>query len=279
MFLYGLAIVILAQTEISGSIEDQTSDRLEVISGSLDPTAIRFVPPLPPKPLPETPIEASAVIQKPTHSITLVRGAPSTLPDIPLPPAPAEQPDLLEFPPQSQCLILGLSVTIYDRIITHVEWRDPQTQEQFEAWCGWDWNLLAPMQEVSCKRVTYNLFFCPEEINTNEVNPMVETLPIPEHPKVEPYQFVLVDGNADSTTGEPFLEAIQRYVITNKLELEAMRAARDQYREEAEAWQKANPPTPKNHKIILRPHRGSRYLKNIAPASGSSEASKEEGTQ
>lgn len=87
---------------------------------------------------------------------------------------------------------------------------------------------------------------------------------------------MLVEGAADAPTGSAFLEAIQRYCIANKPQLEAMRAARDQYRADAEAWRKANPPKPQNHTIILRPHRGSRYLKDAAPAASSTEPSTEE---
>jgi hypothetical protein len=274
---------MFGQTESSGSIDERaaaagTSDRLEVVPGPLDPTAVRFTPP-PQKPLPEIPVEASVVIQKPTHSITLVRGAPSTLPDIPPPSAPVEQPAFDSFPPQAPCFLLGLSVTIYDRALSQVKWQDPQTNESFEAWCGWDWNLLAPMQEVSCDKVTYHLFFSPWEIDTSKVHPALGRQAVPEHPKLDANQFVLVGGAAEAATGTLLLAAIQRYVVANQPQLAAMRAARDQYRADAEAWRKAHPAKPQNHTIVLRPHRGSRYLKDVAPAASGTKTSTKQGAR
>ena len=283
LFLCGAVSLIIGQTELSQGAEDQPAagmtDRLEVVSGPLDPTAVRFTPPPPPKPLPEIPVEASVVVRKPTHSITQIRGAPSTLPDIPPPSPPPEQPANFSFPPRRPNFILGLSVTIYDRSLSHVKWQDPQTKERFEAWCGWDWNLLAPMQDVACNRVLYHLFFAPWIIDTSKAGRLWGRRVVPEHPKVEADQFVLVEGAADAATGTPLLEAVQRYCIANKPHLEAMRAARDQYRADAEAWRKAHPPQPQNHTIVLRPHRGSRYLKDVAPAAGSAESPTEEGTR
>ncbi len=220
------------------------------------------------------------MIQKPTHTITLVRGAPSTLPDIPPPPPPVERPATFTFPPQHPSFIVGFSVTIYDGWLSHVEWRDPQTKEQFEAWCGWDWNLLAPMQEVSCNRVTYHLFFSPWNIDTTQVHPVFGQRTVPEHPEVAADQFVLVEGTAvESDAGSPLLEAIQRYCVANRSGLEAMRAAREQYRLDAEAWKKANPEKPRDYTIVLRPHRGSRYLKGREPVADTEKTSTEEGAQ
>ena len=137
ILLGGSAPSLAGQTVPSEQTEDQaaaagTSDRLEVVSGPLDPTAVRFTPPPPPKPLPAIPVEASAVIRKPTHTITLIRGAPSTLPDIPPPPPPVERPANFALPPQHPSFIVGFSVTIYDRSLSHVKWHDPQTKEQLE---------------------------------------------------------------------------------------------------------------------------------------------------
>jgi hypothetical protein len=185
----------------------------------------------------------------------------------------------LTLPPQRPNFIVGFSVIVYDRSLSHVKWHDPQSKEALEAWCGWDWDLLAPMQEVSCNRVAYHLFFAPWIVETTKVDPFLGKRTVPEHPKVEADQFVLVEGPADAEAGSSLLQAIQRHLIANKPRLEAMKAARDQYRADAEAWRKANPPTPRNHTIVLRPHRGSRYLKDVPPAAGSAETSTEEGAQ
>ncbi len=252
-------------------------DRLEVAGGVLNPTVIRFAPP--PKPAPQIVAEASSVIRRPTHTITLVRGEPSTLPDIPPRPERVRQQPTVSFPPQRPSFLLGLSVIVYDRSLSHLKWRDPQTKEELAAWCGWDWSLLAPMQEVSNDRVAYNLFFSPRNVDTARRDAFGRRQAVPDHPPVGAGEFVLVRGGAVSPAARPFLEAVQRYCAANRPALEEMRAAREQYRADAEAWKRANPARPRSHTIALRPHRGSRYLKGRNPAGESAGTSNGEGSR
>lgn len=218
------------------------ADRLEVRAGSLNPQAIAFVPPPPPKPVPPMAVEAASVVQKPTHTITLLRGEPSTLPDIQRPVAREDQPpvDDTVLPVQRPNFLLGLSVTTYNHSLSHLKWRDPQTQEELEAWCGWDWALVAPMQEISNERVVYHLFFSPWNVDTTMLDPFGRRQALPDHPAVGADQFVITAGSAEAPAGQAFLEAVQRYCIANKPQLEAMRAAREQYRADADAgfWRK-----------------------------------------
>jgi hypothetical protein len=285
--LNGLAPSVFGQAPLAEQATEpvastSASERLEVVGGPLNPTAVRFTPPPPPKPAPQVVAEASSVIRKATHSITLVRGEPSTLPDIPPPPERVEQTNAVSFPPQRPNFLLGLSVIVYsglDRDLSYLRWRDPETEEQLEAWCGWNWALVAPMQRISNDRVVYNLFFSPWIIDTTKPQVFGRRLSIPDHPPVAADEFVITVGNAGSPAGKDFLEAVQRYCVANRPELEEMRAARDQYQADAEAWRKANPKIPRDHTMILRPHRGSRYLKGRSPASENGESTTGEAVQ
>jgi len=276
------AKLILAFTLFSWSTalaqEDpvENSSKLEVKGGVLDPTAVRFIPPPPPKPMPFVPVEEQSVVQKPTHTITLVRGEPSTLPDIPPPPERVERLETLPLTPHRPNFVLGLSVTIYDRQLSHLKWHDPETKEEFEAWCGWDWGLVGPMQEIENERIAYHLFYSPWYVDTTKLDALGRRQVIPEHPAVGIDQFVITVGNADAPAGKPFIEAVQRYCTANRHQLEQLRVARDQYRADAEAWKAANPTRPRNHTIALRPHRGSRYLQDRVPVAEESENSTEE---
>lgn len=239
---------------------------LEVVGTTPNPAAIRFTPPPPPKPAPQVVPEAVSVLRKPTHTITFLRGEPSTLPDIPPPPERIGQPATDPVPPRRPDFLLGLSVSVYDGALSHLKWRDPQTKEELEAWCGWDWGLLAPMQTVSNDRVVYTLFFSPWNVDTARRDASGRRQPVPDHPPVGANEFVLTVGNADAPSGKPLLEAVRLHCVANRPELEQLRAARDQYRADAEAWKKANPTRPRSHTIALRPHRGSRYLIDRTPA-------------
>ena len=171
-------------------------------------------------------------------------------------------------------------MTVYDGELSHLHWRDPQTKEELEAWCGWDWGLIAPMQELSSDQVAYNLlFYSAHNVDTSQRDSRGSRQTVPDHPSVAVDEFVITEGKADSPSGKGFLEAVQRYCVVNRAGLERMRTAREQYRAEAEAWKKANPEKPRDYTIVLRPHRGSRYLKGRAPAVSTPETSTEEAVR
>jgi hypothetical protein len=261
LILCGLSMSIMGQTESElDLVESESADKLVVRSGTIDPSAIRFVPPAPPEPLPPVPIQKVTAVHRPTHTITVVRGTPSTLPDLPPVPEPRELPPAPFLEPGPPHYLLGLSVTIYDRTFSHLKWQDPVTKEHLEAWCGWDWGLVAPMQEVSSDNVTYSVFFSPWRIDTTRLGPLAKQRPVPDHPNVAPGEIVFTAGPGDAMAGRAFLEAVRDYCAEHRAELEAMEAAREKYRADADAWKAANPNRPRDHTIILRPHRGSRYL-------------------
>jgi len=277
-----LSVTLLSWPASAQEGSAEPSSRLEVKAGSLNPAAVRFSPPPPPKPAPDVVAEASSEIRKGTHSITLVRGEPSTLPDIPEPPervATAEVPFLLPGRPN---FLLGLQITVYridDRDLSYLRWTDPQTKEKLEAWCGWDWRIVSPMREISNDRVAYNLFFSAGYVDTSKRDPLGRWPVVPNPPAVAADDFVITKGDASSPSGKEFLEAVQRYCVANRADLERMRDAREQYRADAEAWKKANPWKPRDYTIVLRPHRGSRYLEGRVPAVTTPETSTEEAGQ
>ncbi len=254
----------LAPAQDIEDLESASTTLLEVEPSDLDPSKIRFTPPPPPEPAPDVPLAIRSSVRKATHLLTLGRGEPSTLPDIPPPPAP-RQIEATSFPihETKREFFLGLSATVYlnaGRPFTRVLWRDPETREDLEAWCAWDWSLLAPMFEVSGDEVAYSLIFAPLVIDLDRRDTAVSETPVPNLPDLESGRFVITKGNPDAASGSGFLAAVRRYLFANRERLTEVRAARERVRAEKEAWDAANPWQPRDHMIVLRPHRGSRYL-------------------
>lgn len=159
--------------------------------------------------------------------------------------------------------VLGLSAMVYldaDRSVTRVLWRDPETRDDLEAWCGWDWSLLTPMFEVFGEDVTYSLHFVPMVVDLDRMDAAGIERPDPHPPRLDSGQFVITKGDSDAPSGAAFLAAVRRYLFSNHERLLEVRGARERLRAEKEAWEAANPWVPSDHTIILRPHRGSRYL-------------------
>ncbi len=239
--------------------------RLEVTPGIPDPAEILFTPPPPPQPVPAMRVDSAVVRQVAGHRITVVRGEPSALPDIPVPPVAARSAEPVDFSgPAVKSFFIGMSVTVYDHRISQVKWSDPETGERHEAWCGWDWELLSPIQQVEGEGVSYGLFFSP----LHEQRSAAFDLPEGE--------FRLTQGNPESPCGEALIAAMQSFHAEHRTRLHEVLAARQRCREEAVAWKKANPPTAQNHTVWLRPHRGSRYLREAAGTITQAAGGKEE---
>jgi hypothetical protein len=104
---------------------------------------------------------------------------------------------------------------------------------------------------------TYQLFLFHYHIDTSVVRRFT-----PGAPDVP-------DGEIRITRGDPEDQAaiapiaIVRDVITAEMDrLIPYQTARDAYFKASAAWHAANPPVPRDETIILRPHRGSRYLES-----------------
>jgi len=219
----------------------------------------KFIPPPPPKEIPPMLVEATTVLKLPTHRITVLRGDASKLPDIPIPPLPKPT---VPGPAGEPRYLISFGATVYDSRISHVKWWNPKTKIWFEAWCAWDWTLLAPIPdlEVVDGFSTFHLFAY--NIDTTKEVRFGKYFKMPEHPELEAGTFVITMGNSEDPTAETLLTTLRDYHFKHKERLILIQNAREEYQAEAAAWYAANPPKPEYHTFWLKPHRGSRYLKN-----------------
>jgi len=203
-------------------------------------------------------VEASTARRFPTHQITVLRGDASTLPDIPLPPEP--QP-FVPGPVGDPHYLMSFGATVYDHSLSHVTWWNPKTRESFEAWCAWDWTLLSPIPhvEIDGEFSTFCLFS--SNINTGTGLRFGREFKMPEHPDLPADAFVITKGNAEDPTANKALTILRDYYLRHKERLILIQKAREEYQAAAAAWHAAHPPKPENHTFWLKPHRGSRYLK------------------
>jgi hypothetical protein len=217
-----------------------------------------FVPPSPPKKVPEMKVEASASRAMSAHKVTILRGKASTLPNIPEPPKPTVSPSAqIDGEPHH---LLSFGATVYDHRISFVRWSDSRTGEQFEAWCGWDWTLLGPLSEVPIAEGVSSFHLMSSNIDTSAARRFGGRFEMPEHPKLAEGEFAITKGNEESAEALQALTAIRDIYLKHKDRLGEIREAREEYQKAAKAWHAANPPKPENHTFWMKPHRGSRYL-------------------
>jgi hypothetical protein len=217
-----------------------------------------FVPPPPPKQVPPMRVEAATTRHFPTHQITVLRGEASTLPDIPPPPEPTP---FVQRPVGEPFYHFSFGATVYDRRLSHVRWHDPGTKEVFEAWCAWDWTLLSPIHKIDLGQRVRSFHLFASNIDTQRWQLLGRQWKMPEHPGLEDHSFAITKGGADNTEAIRILTIIRDYYTKHKERLLQIRQAQEEYQAAAAAWHAANPPKPQSHTFWLKPHRGSRYLK------------------
>ena len=217
-----------------------------------------FIPPPPPKEVPAMKIEAATARTLPTHRITVLRGDASTLPDIPLPPEPKPY---VQGPIGEPHYLLSFGATVYDHRLSHVKWYDPRTEENFEAWCAWDWTLLAPFPDIKIGERVSSLHLMASNIDTAKPVRFGRSFEMPEHPELGDLAFAITMGDTDDAEAIRVLTTLRDYYTKHKRRLILIRKAQEKYQAAAAAWHAANPPKPENHTFWLKPHRGSRYLK------------------
>jgi len=217
-----------------------------------DPTSIRFTPPPPPKEVPAIEVKGSTSAVFGTHRITILRGEPSSLPDIPKPPPPVKTDPEVVSPHAEPTQILFISGSTYGESISRVEIWNPETQTRHSAWCGWDVSLVAPFQEIIHQEKSYCLLMGvgPGDASENQ-------------PKVEAGSILVPDGDEYTAA---ILTSMRDVCFQNMPKLLELKAAREQYQKDSDAWKAANPPQPQNHTIWIKPHRGSRYLPKTTDA-------------
>jgi len=217
-----------------------------------------FIPPPPPKKLPAMKIEAASSRTLPTHRITVLRSDASTLPDIPLPPEPKP---FVQGPVGEPHYLLSFGATVYDHRISHVRWFDPRTEKNFEAWCAWDWTLLSPFPNIKIGERVSSFHLMASNIDTARAVRFSRDFEMPEHPKLDELSYSITEGDTNDAEAIRVLSTLRDYYIKHKERLILIRTAQEEYQAAAAAWRAANPQKPENHTFWLKPHRGSRYLK------------------
>jgi len=236
----------------AGPQTEQDSEKLLPIPST------EFIPPPPPKEVPAMKVEAATTRKLPTHQITVLRGEASTLPDIPPPPEP--KPSVPGRVGERNYL-LSFGATVYDHRISHVRWFDPRTGKQFEAWCGWDWTLLSPMPKIVLGERVSSFHLFASNIDTAAMRRFGHEFRMPEHPELIEGAFSITKGDENDAEALKALTSIRDFYLKHKERLGQIRQAREEYQAAAAAWHAAHPPEPQNHTFWLKPHRGSRYLK------------------
>lgn len=253
--------VILALTIcFNGSLlgQDRKSQTKADIDNLLPIPSTKFIPPPPPKEVPAIKVQAATTRKLPTHQITVIRGEASTLPDIP------PQPELTPFVPgqiREPHYVLGFGATVYDHRISHVRWYDPRTDKHFEAWCGWDWTLLSPMPEIVLGERVSSFHLFASNFDTAAMRRAGHEFRMPEHPNLVEGAFSITKGDEDDAEALKALTAMRDFYLKHKERLGQIRQAREEHQAAAAAWHAAHPPKPQSHTFWLKPHRGSRYLK------------------
>ncbi|MCB1133836.1 MAG: hypothetical protein KDN05_22145 [Verrucomicrobiae bacterium] len=243
---------------VSISAEETTLRQEEDLDRLLPIPSTEFIPPPPPKPVPAIKIEESTARQFPTHRITILRGDASALPDIPPPPEPKIS---VPGPVGEPHYLLSFGATVYDHRLSHVKWFDPRTEKHFEAWCAWDWTLLAPMPEIVLGERVSSFHLFAFNIDTDAALRFGRGFKIPEHPDLEAGEFVITKGDENAPEATDALTAIRDFHQKYHERLIRIRQAHEEYKAASDAWHAAHPPRPQNHTFWLKPHRGSRYLK------------------
>jgi hypothetical protein len=86
-------------------------------------------------------------------------------------------------------------------------------------------------------------------------------LQMPEHPELVEGAFSITKGDENDPEALKALIVIRDFYLKHKERLGQIREAREKYQAAAAAYHAANPPKPQSHTFWLKPHRGSRYLK------------------
>jgi hypothetical protein len=239
-------------------LADEPISRLDKRDALPDPAAIRFVPPPPPKEVPPLDVRGSTTADFGTHRVTILRAEPSTLPDIPEPP-PVERAAPRVASDAEPNYLISITGQTYDGRVSQIQVWNPISRTRYSAWCGWDVSLLAPFQRIELDGKPRSLALFVSNIDTTKRPGHVPRLRLPEMRGIVPGAILVPDN--DEFTVELLNELHSNY-INHLPRLVAIRAASEQYTKDAAAWHAANPPQPQDHTIWLKPHRGSRYLKD-----------------
>lgn len=241
-------------------------------------TVAPFSPPAP-RPAPAPPdcrIDAATVHKTTaTTTLTLARGEASTAPDLPPPPPPPPKAaDPRPLTPEQIARRLyelrhtfNVGATIIDHRVSILHWTDPETRESYEAVCGYDIGLLAGVGEFIRKGERYRFMLVHSEVDTTRA-PRWAKWWADRIPQVPEGGIVILRGDAESPTGTAPAVVFGEVIAAEKERLTVYRTARRAHHKAAAEWARAHPEPPRDETVILRPHRGSRYLANPTPEKG-----------
>ncbi len=233
-----------------------------------------FTPPatVEPKVLPAIRADAVSIIPgKSGTSITVIRGEASTLPDLPPPPEPKPQLPALPLSEEKLARIawqrlhtFQLGATIYDHRVSAVNWTHPVTGAPYQALCGFDIGLISGLGEFVHNDEKYRLHTMLINISTAGFRRFARPL-VREIPSVPADTILITQGDPKDLIGTSPISLVKQLIDSEKDRLVAYQAARQTYQRDCAIWAAAHPPIPRDETILLRPHRGSRYLANPTP--------------
>ena len=232
-----------------------------------------FIPPAPPVEKKIPPMRVDAAVTVPTKSaraLTILRAEASKLPDLPPPavstPSVARELTLEEIERQKvrRRHQLNLGATIYDHRVSVIRWQHPDTQESYEAICGFDVGLLAGVGGLVHKDESYTLMLMLSLVDTTAIRRW-PARGLPDFSSVVANSIIVVKGNPLDPVGITPVGVVGDVIASEKSRLIPYQAARREHQRAAAEWQKAHPVVPRDETFWFKPHRGSRYLADPKP--------------
>ncbi len=253
---------------------DPIASGMSPIASIPDSLAVReFTPPVPvvPKQVPAMRIDAATTVPA-AHgkTLTILRGEASTLPD--LPPKPEPKP-VVQRPRTADDVAretyrrrhsLNFGATIYDRRASVIRWNHPDTNEPYEALCGFDIGLIAGLGRFVRGGENYSVMLMHSRIDTTRSR----KIPLPNLPDlaaVTADSITYLKGDPADAIGTAPVTLVKELIANEKTRLQIFQADLASHQAARAAWEKAHPEPPRDETIWIRPHRGSRYLADPKP--------------
>lgn len=274
LVLTGTSFFASAQNEVAKELKTQASGISSSDTHIAAPLEVPvFTPPAPPmeKMLPAMRIDSAVTVRaENSRTLTLIRGEASPLPDIPVPPqvVPEEKrpltPEEIAREANRRRHLLQIGATVFDRRVSVVHWQHPDTGESYQAVCGFDIGLLAGIGQFVRDGETYSVMLIHTEYDTSRFKNLAARM-FPDLPEVLADAITFTQGDPKDSIGTAPIIVLRDLITQEKSRLTAYQEERLTYQKAASAWEKANPPVPRDETVWLRPHRGSRYLANPKP--------------
>lgn len=265
------ASVLPSVSQIALSRDSSASATRTYLAHSLEVPV--FVPPAPPvqKEVPAMRVDSAVTVSTGnSHTLTVLRGAASQLPDIPVPVAVEASPRRQATPQElaryaeERRRRLNFSAVVYENGVSVIRWRHADTEEPYEAICGFDVNLLAGLGRFTSDGKIFELSFIPPGV-VPAYRLRAGKFPAPRPPAAAPDSVTLIQGDATDAVGTATVTLLRDLIANEKVRLTVFQADRARHQAAAAAWADAHPVLPRDETFWLKPHRGSRYLANPRP--------------